>query len=399
MPRPPRPPLLAAALLTAAALAAPAAAQIPGLPDGLKLPDGPPLPDAEPQGPPAPEPVWTGTVDDRVTALAFDPDGERLAVGTFEAVELFAAADGAAVRTLKTRSGFAEALLWTEPGVLTVGDYRRVTTWDPGTGRGIAKRTGPRGYVTGLALAGDALFAAAEDGTVRRWGGDEKDATVVQPLGAEARTPARGLAAHGNRIAVAFGDPDRDTKPGPAFLLDAATLETRAPLPEHARAAECAAFGADGRHVLTGGADEVGRLSFLPPDLSADDGAAPQPIGRYTGHARPLNAALGLPSPDAAPTFATGSGGRAKDGNELRVWRFEPDGEQVKGEKVENGEAEGGGGPAGTVRSLAAIADFAGPVRSLALSANGALLAVGDDAGAVRVYRTADLTAEPNDEK
>ena len=212
----------------------------------------------------------------------------------------------------------------------------------------------------------------------------------MQPLGAEARTPARGLAAHGDRIAVAFGDPDRDAKPGPAFLLDAATLETRAPLPEHARAAECVAFGADGRSLLTGGADEVGRLSLLPPGESE-----PQPIGRYTGHARPLNAALGLPS-DAAPTFATGSGGRAKEGNELRVWRFESDGEQAEGGKVEGGKGEG---PGGTVRTLAAIADFAGPVRSLALSADGALLAVGDDAGAVRVYRLADLTAEPGDEK
>ncbi|QDT15308.1 WD40 repeat domain-containing protein [Alienimonas californiensis] len=422
MPASPRLPLLAAALLSATTLALPAAAQIPGLPDGLKLPEGLQRPAAPADGPPAPAAVWTATVEDRVTALAFSPDGETLAVGTFEAVELLGAEDGKPVRTLKTRSGFAEALLWQverprflpsdksdieriKDGVLTVGDYRRVTRWEPATGKGLTKIAGPRGYVTGLGVGlGEnhavPLYAAAEDGTVRKWvydGGARSvgDPTkIVQPLGEESRVPARGLAVYGNRIAVVFGDPNRDTKGGPAFLLDSVTLDTLFPLPEHTRAAECVTFSAGGGYVLTGGADEVARLSRL-----AGTGE-PQPVGRYAGHARPVNAALGFPAPDgeepdARPLFATGSGGRAKDGNELRVWRFEPEAPKAEGEQADGGGDETAEGPAGKVRDLAAIGDFAGPVRSLALSPDGTLLAVGDDAGAVRLLRVADLTAEP----
>ncbi|MFH5803485.1 WD40 repeat domain-containing protein [Alienimonas sp. DA493] len=377
--------LVVAALLSATAFALPAGAQPPGLPEGLQLPEGL-RPAAPADGPPAPAAVWAKTVEDRVTALAFSPDGETLAVGTFEAVELLGAEDGEPVRTLKTRSGFAEALRWAEPGVLTVGDYRRVTRWDPDAGRGLKKFTGPRGYVTGLAVSDDALFAGAEDGTVRRWPGDSEP-VVVQPLGEESRVPARGLAVHGDRLAVVFGDPNRDTKGGPAFLLDAATLDALFPLPTHTRAAECVTFSTGGGYVLTGGADETARLSRF------DEQGEPQPVGRYGGHARPVNAALGLPSDDSQPLFATGSGGRAKGGNELRVWRFEPEEVKAEGEQVEGAADEDG--PAGKVRDLAAIGDFEGPVRSLALSPDETLLAVGDDAGAVRLYRVADLTADP----
>ncbi|NNJ27845.1 hypothetical protein LzC2_39550 [Planctomycetes bacterium LzC2] len=423
--------LLAATTLSAVG-AGPAAAQIPGLPEGLQLPGR--QPPGEPDGPPAPEAVWTGTVDDRVTALAFSPDGETLAVGTFEAVELLKAADGEAVRTIKTRSGFATALLWQiessrvrndadptwgEPagGVLTVGDYRRVTRWEGATGRALSKMSGPRGYVTGLVARPGInhavlLYATCEDGTVRHWvydgstRGTHDAEVVVRPLGDESRVPARGLAMSTNRIAVAFGDPDRDIKPGPVFLLDAATLDTLSPLPEHVRAAECVTFSAGGSYVLTGGADEVGRLSHLPSlaDRKFVTGKAeadPQPIGRYAGHARPLNAALAIPAadgeaPDFAPIFATGSGGRAKGGNELRVWRFEPNADAPPDvDATEGGEQEA---PTGKVRDLSAIGDFEGPVRSLALSADGTLLAVGDDSGAVRVYRVADLLGESTDE-
>ncbi len=222
--------------------------------------------------------------------------------------------------------------------------------------------------------------------------------------------PVRGLALHGshpqgNRLAVAFGDPDRDTKPGPVFLLDATTLETLFPLPVHVRAAECVTFSADGAYVLSGGADEVGRLSLLPAlaDRQYVTGKAdpdPKPIGRYAGHARPMNAAIAVPSAGAnlTPIFATGSGGRAKGGNELRVWRFEPTGSQID-EPADADEPAGGEGetkdqPTGKVRDLSAIADFAGPVRSLALSADGTLLAAGDDSGAVRVYRVRDLLGD-----
>ncbi|MEM9701162.1 MAG: hypothetical protein AAF907_01810 [Planctomycetota bacterium] len=396
---------LAPVLLWAAfALSAGSAVAQPPIPEGLREALEGPKPD---EGPPAPAAVWSADVSDRVTALAFSPDGSSLAVGTFEAVELLCVDDAEPIRTLKTREGFVEALAWAEEDVLTVGDYRRLTRWNPQTGRGLEKKTGPRGYVTGFALLGEgeatAIVAASEDGTVRRWEPGEKQAgTVEQPLGPEARVPIRALAAHGARLAVTFGDPDRDIKPGPVFLLNATTLEIEFPLPEHLRAAECVTFSAGGEYLLSGGADEVGRLSHLPSlaDKRFVTGKAelkPKPIGRYAGHARPLNAALALPSDDYAPVFATGSGGRAKGGNELRVWRFEPNAKPVEakdgelpGETVDKTD--------GKVRDLAVIPDFAGPVRSLALSADGALLAAGDDAGAVRLYQVANLMGEKSEE-
>ena len=392
-PRPPCPrfPRVALALLCAAASAVPAVAQIPGLPEGL----APGTPDEN--APAAPAAVWAGEVGDRVTALAFAPDGATLAAGTFEEAALFDAATGEPGRTLRTRSGFVEALAWTDPDGLAVGEYGRVSRWDPTTGRRRRREPAPvkvRGYVTALAPApGAGLLAGTEGGAVWRMGGDDPPAVLwpaEPPPGPPV--PVRGLAVgpHAARVAVATGDPDRETTPGPTFLLtlapapgETAPTVTVAALPEHARAAECAAFSAGGGYVLTGGADETARLSAL------SETGGPIPVGRYAAHARPVNAAVALPSPDSAPAFATAGGGRAKGGNALRVWRFEPTESQAAA-----GE-EGGDGPTGKVRDLAVIDDFAAPVRSLAVSPDGLALAVGDDAGAVRVYRVADLLGRP----
>ena len=377
--RSPRP---AAALLVALLAAAPAFAQLPGLPEGLDLKGLVPEKTNEPAAPPAP--VWIAAVDDRAAALAFSPDGAALAVGTFEEVVTFAAATGEPGRALRTRRGFAEALYWPDADELVVGEYGRVSTWDPATGRR-RKDADPvkvRGYCLALAL-GPGLLAADEAGTVRRIGGESPAVLFPKEPPPGPPVPVRGLAVDpaGARIVLATGDPERETAPGPVFLL---RLENGEPvgepivLPEHARAAECCAFSAGGGWVATGGADEMVRLTKLPR-VGDDGGGEPEPVGRYAGQARPVNAILSLPSPDSAPVFVTAGGGRAKGGNAVRVWRYETAGE---------------GDDAGKVRDLAVIDDFAAPVRCLALSPDAALLAVGDDAGAVRVYRVADLLGE-----
>ena len=388
-------PALAAAILAAFA-AAPAYAQLPGLPDGLDLKGLVPEKIAEPAAPPAP--VWVGAVDDRATALAFSPDGAALAVGTFEEVVTFAAATGQPGRALRTRRGFAEALHWPDADELVVGEYGRVSTWDPTTGkrRKDADPVKVRGYCLALAL-GPGLLAADEAGTVRRIiGAIPPEVLFPKEPPPGPPVPVRGLAVdpNGAGVVLATGDPERETAAGPVFLLrleNGEPVGEPVPLPEHARAAECCAFSAGGGWVATGGADEMVRLTRLPR-VNDDGGGEPEPVGRYAGQARPVNAILSLPSPDSAPVFVTAGGGRAKGGNAVRVWRYEP-----ADLKAEGGKAEGGGDddePAGKVRDLAVVDDFAAPVRSLALSPDGTALAVGDDAGTVRVLRVADLLGE-----
>ena len=277
-----------------------------------------------------------------VGSVAFSPDGTVLSAGSYEVVKLWDIASQKAVGEIPVKSGFARAVAYSPDGqILAVGGYQALTLWDAAQRTQLRACSGHRGYVTGVAFSADGkrLATSSEDETARVW----DVATGEQKLVLNGhRYPVNAVAfsADGRWLATAAGDETRLTRPGEVKLWDAATGELKHTLPEHARVATAVAFSPDSRVLASAGVDEVVKLWDVSEAKALPD---------YTEHSRPVNS-LAF-SPDGK-FLVSGAGGRFKGGSEVRIWQVAD-------------------------RADKAAAEFPAPVKSVAISSNGRLLAVG----------------------
>ncbi len=253
---------------------------------------------------------------DNVTSLAISPDGTMLAAGSYDVVKLFELPDAKPTADLKTRCGFANALTFSADGrVLYVGGYQQIQTWEATSGKKTATWRGHRGYVRDFSWNPDQtqLASASEDQTIRIW--DAASGDLLQTF-ENFEYPVLGVAwsPDGKSLASVEGDETRLTKPGLVKLHSVSAGEVTTTFPNHDMAATAVAFSVDGAQLLTTSLDEHVNVY----DVSS--GAA---LGFFGGHSRPTNCVLPLTSDVAA----SGSGGRFKDKNEIKL--FNPhDGEE-----------------------------------------------------------------------
>lgn len=245
---------------------------------------------------------------DAATSVAFSPQGDLLAVGSYETVELWNVADKSKVGSIPVKSGFARSVAFSPDGSqLAIGGYQKIHLFTVESRSPVRDIKGHRGYVTALHwnAAGDRIYSASEDHTVRIWGVDGTEQSQFQDF----TGPVIGLALSpdGTLLAVAGGDETQLTKPGFAQLRKI-TGEVVHELTAPKRAATDIAFTPDGKQVVVTGLDEQAH------QFQVDTGAL---VGDYTGHSRPTNSVAFA----ANGTLAlTASGGRFKGKNELHVW-------------------------------------------------------------------------------
>jgi len=245
-----------------------------------------------------------------VVSVAFSPDGTRLATGSYEVVKIWNVETRQLETTLDAGSGYVKALAYSPDGrQLAVGSYRQLTLWDPQTSQQTRSLLGHRGFVTDAAFSpdGSRLVTACDDEAVRVWNvADGKELKTIR--GHSYPVLAVAYSADGAWLATAAGDETRVTRPGEVTVWEADTGKEKWKLTEHKKAATDVAFSPDGKLLVSTSVDET---------VSVHDLSNGNLHGYFGGHSRPTTSATF--SPDGK-TVVTGSGGRAKGKNEVKLW-------------------------------------------------------------------------------
>jgi eukaryotic-like serine/threonine-protein kinase len=191
-----------------------------------------------------------------VTAVAFAPDGETLATGSWGdlAVRLWELPSGQLRGKLPGRTGAAYALAFSPDGdVLATGsDLVRVMLWDVRARTLIDSLEGHAASITGLVfLDGRSLASSSRDNTVKLW--DLSTGRSITLRGHERRVTSLAISRDGQRLVSASWDQTVRvwTRSRPA----AAELLTR-----HGDPVNGLAFSRDGRFLATGSYDGTIRL-------------------------------------------------------------------------------------------------------------------------------------------
>lgn len=296
-----------------------------------------------------------------VTAIAWSPNGQQLAVGTQGEVALFDTATGDSLRKLPIGKGQVRAVAYLPGGeALLVGGYQAVLQVDAQSGQVVRKWSGPRGIVTAIAIspAGENFAVASDDETVQIFSLEKDDAILKKAFPDE---PANAVAwsPDGARLAVGLGDETRPTRPGRLVVLDAQSGDVVLEKSDARQSVTGVAFAGNGNRVLAGSLDE--RVYVY--DLTTGEAH-----GFFGGHSRPVNALATLPGGTVA---ISASGGKFKDGQNTKLWQIEDGAE------------------------LAVLEGHAGRISALALTGDGLRLATGSYDGTVALWSIAMSSAQP----
>ncbi|MEW4570132.1 c-type cytochrome domain-containing protein [Tautonia sp. JC769] len=292
-----------------------------------------------------------------VLAVDLTGDGNDLAVGRANVVQVFDAKTGQEVITLGGHQDLIQSIRFSRDGKrLAAGSYRIVTVWDAPTSELARSFDALGAKVNAIAASkdGTTVVAVLEDGSIR-----VADATSD----AEIRTigPAEGGALHAVALAseagvIATGGADGVIR----FWKtdDGAAIGSRK---GHEGAIHALAFvGPEGKTLATAGEDGAVRIWSLPDGPGAGLAEDAEPVERL-GHEGAVRALAAVPGGSAVI-----SGGQ--DGS-IRIWPVEGDGEP---------------------RTIAA---HEGAVQALACSPEGSSIISGGVDGTARVWSLADGAA------
>jgi hypothetical protein len=264
-----------------------------------------------------PKPLATIPLPDWGTSVSFSPNGQTLAVGTYEKVLLIDVRSRKTDRELLVR-GYARGLAWSpDGGRLATGGFQSVDLWNPATGDSV-QRLRIRGYANDVAFTpdGTTLLAACEDGNVRRW--NVADGMELEPL-AGLKDPVQSVAisADGRFAAAAAGDETRLTRAGSVKVWTLTDGKAGAAIevpPE--KCATGVVFSPDAATLY---------VSDINKRVTLYDVATGQARSFFGKHSRQVNDVRLVRGGAVAVSAA---GGQQKDGNEIIVWNT-TDGEEL----------------------------------------------------------------------
>ena len=340
--------------------------------------------------------TMTITFNDKVTGVAFSPDGSRYALGSKDkTVRVFETDTSQSVGYTLRHDGPVSAVAFAPDGarLLTGSEDGSAMVWDAATGASLLPDPirHPAG-ITAVAFgpAGKRVVTASDDRTAQVW-----DAKTGLPLGRPAVHASRVLSAtfspDGRRFATGGDD-------NSARVWDAATGEPLTPPFKYTATPVAVRFSPNGYHLLVAARNRLAEVWDLitPADLAADppDSALPK-VGPGTAS-----------SPDGKVILSYGAGQTARvrtadthepvtpllrTGAGVSAAGFAPDGNSVA-TGDEEGVIQVWGVPDGKPRWDAAeghVSRHASRVLAVAFSRDGKRLATGSEDNTARVWDAA----------
>jgi len=194
-----------------------------------------------------------------IAALAYSPDGQRLASADAEGVLLWDRASGESQR-LQSESADAHGqvvncLTFFADNRRLLAGGRQLTEWDLSTRKSQSTLWPGTGSVRAVCLVKQGFAAAGDDGIVRIWSGIDAEPREFVSL----NRPILALAADREGTRLLSGDAD-----GVLRICSIATGEVQVLLRGHQRAVQSVAFVDNGRQAVSAGADGTVRLWQLP---------------------------------------------------------------------------------------------------------------------------------------
>jgi WD40 repeat protein len=217
-----------------------------------------------------------------VYALAYSPDGARIATGGFDGLTLlWDRRTGGMIRKFEGHTSFVRALAFSPDGrrLLSGGEDNSTRIWDAGDGRLVAAFRGHSGFVQAVAYSpqGHTLATAGLDRKVKLW--DARAGAQVTYRGHDSWVRGASFAPSGSLIATTkggnYGTPTLD-------LWDPETGQRIRRVEGVTGYFAGVSFSPDGRRLAVAGAEGVVRL------LNPETGAELAALRGHHGHLRCL---------------------------------------------------------------------------------------------------------------
>ncbi|MBA4063275.1 MAG: hypothetical protein C0501_06100 [Isosphaera sp.] len=197
-----------------------------------------------------------------VTAVAFSPDGGRVATGDGKVVRLWDVKTRKLAAALEGHEKYVWSLAFSPKGdILVSGDEDgTIRLWDVATGKAVRTLLGHKSSVGDFRFLADGktLLSAAPAESVRRWDVATGKATVVPFEDPGEHHGLPGFSPDGKRFAT--GD-----HKGNVTLWDTDTGKAARSFKAHDNCTNAVAYSPDGKTLATGGGDLTIKLWALDP--------------------------------------------------------------------------------------------------------------------------------------